>query len=147
MSFRIVKADERHRSEIDRLIKETRIGEGYEADRPVRDFWVAKQGDRVVGCAGVVYFNGIAILTHVAVEAELRRQGIGGALVDKAYDAAQGKGVKVVALITMYYRFNWFKKWGFRTVPRAELPAHIACYPDFTSKRYMKCAVMLSDKR
>ena len=76
----------------------------------------------LVGCAGVVYFNGIAVLTHVAVEAELRRQGIGGALVDKAYDAAKGKGVKVVALITMYYRFNWFKKWGFRTVPRAELP-------------------------
>jgi len=55
-------------------------------------------------------------------------------------------GVKVMALITMYYRFNWFKKWGFRTVPRAKLPDHIACFPDFTSKRYMKCAVMLSDK-
>ena len=74
MNFRIVKADERHRAEIDRLIKETRIGEGDEADRPVRYFWLAKIGNRV------------------------------------------------------------------------EPPECIASFPDFTSKRYMKCAVMLNDK-
>jgi N-acetylglutamate synthase-like GNAT family acetyltransferase len=146
MKYRIIKADERHRAEIDRLIKETRIGEGFEADRPVRHFWLAKMGERIVGCAGLFYFNGVAILTHVAVEADLRKHGVGGALVDKAFADVKQKGVKAIALITMYYRFKWFKKWGFRTSPRADLPEHIRCFPDFTSKRYMKCAVMLNDK-
>ena len=55
---------------------------------------------------------------------------------------AKERGAKIVALVTMYYWFRFYKKRGFRTCPRADLPAVIKDYWMFTAPRYKKCAVM-----
>ena len=145
MKVTIIKADERHRAEIDRLVREAKIGDGMEG--PIRNFWLAKIGDRVVGCAGLEFINDrAAVFTHLVVEKAQRKQGIGSALIEKRFEAARKRGVKALALCTMYYHFNFYKRRGFRTVPRANLPEDIRTFEQFTAKRYMKCAVMLNEK-
>lgn len=141
---RIVRADERHRCNIDHLIHSTHIGDGMSG--LVRGFWCAKVGNRIVGCGGINFINqDTAVLTHIAVEKEFRRQGIGTALISRCLDYARDMKVRHIALITMYYLFRRFKKHGFRVVRRATLTEPLSSYPDFTSKRYMKCAVMRRD--
>jgi N-acetylglutamate synthase-like GNAT family acetyltransferase len=145
MSYKIIKADERHRADLDRLLKLTRIADGF-GTGPVRNFWVAKCDGRVVGCAGMAFIpENAAVFTHLAVEEEYRHRGIGAALTAKRFEEARKRGITTLALITMYYSFNRYKRRGFRTVPRKELRADLLAFPDFTAKRYMKCAVMVND--
>jgi N-acetylglutamate synthase-like GNAT family acetyltransferase len=145
MSYTIIKAGERHRADIDRLLKETRIADGF-GTGPVRNFWVAKCDGRIVGCAGMAFIpDNAAVFTHLAVEEDFRHRGIGAALVATRFEEARKRGITTLALITMYYRFAFYKRRGFRTVPRAELRADLLAFPDFTAQRYKKCAVMVND--
>jgi N-acetylglutamate synthase-like GNAT family acetyltransferase len=144
LKYRIIKANESHREEIDRLIVEAKIGDGFEG--PISNCWVAKIDGRVIGFASLDLINKrAAVFTSLVVEKPYRRHGIGSALIDARFAAARKRGIKVLALITMYYRFAFYKRRGFRTIPRAELPADIATYEQFTAKRYMKCAVMINE--
>jgi N-acetylglutamate synthase-like GNAT family acetyltransferase len=143
MNFKIVKANERHRGDINRLLRETKISNDY--DGPLTNFWVAKVGDRVVGCGGFDVINdSAACLIHLAVEKEFRKQGIASALINKKIEEARKRDIHRLALCTMYYRFNFFKRRGFRVVRRADLPEDLKSYSQFTEKRYMKCAVMVN---
>jgi N-acetylglutamate synthase-like GNAT family acetyltransferase len=145
MALTIIKADERHRGEINRLITGAKIGDGVEG--PIRNFWVARLHGRIVGCAGLDFINArAAVFTHLVVEKDCRRQGIGSALIAKRFEAARKRNISVLTLITMYYHFNFYKRRGFRTIPRKQLPEDIRSYEQFTAKRYMKCAVMINDR-
>lgn len=46
----------------------------------------------------------------------------------------------------MYYHFNRFKRRGFRTYPRKDVPERLMSHPMLTDKRFMKCAVMIKDE-
>jgi N-acetylglutamate synthase-like GNAT family acetyltransferase len=144
VKFQIIKASEKHRAEIDRLCRETRISDGFEGQ--VRNFWVAKVGDRIVGCAGMEFINKrAAVYTTLAVEEAMRHNGIGAALTAKRLEHARKRNVQMLLLITMYYHFNRYKRRGFRTIPRKELPEDVRSFEQFTAKHYMKCAVMIND--
>lgn len=144
MSLTICRADKRHLSDINRLIVETKIGEPM--DNLDGKFWFMKVNNRVVACVGIKIINeNIAILIHLAVEKPYRRQGIGMALFNHAINHLRAQGITTVALITMYYHFNRFKKRGFKTMPRKLLPELIKGHWMFTSKRYMKCAAMIQN--
>ena len=56
---------------------------------------------------------------------------------------AKEKGAKTIAFVTMYYLFRFYKKRGFKTRKRAELPENVKDYWMFTVQRYKKCAVMI----
>ena len=144
MRIRIIKADERHRSDINRLIKDAKIGSPLSRkDFAGEDFWAARINGKIVACAGLDFHGrDTAILTTLVVEKELRHQGIGSALIQKRLAVARERGAKIAALVTMYYWFRFYKKRGFRTCPRAGLPAVIKDYWMFTTPRYKKCAVM-----
>ena len=142
MNFKIIKAREEHRKDISRLLRTTRIGSFGKHER-IKNFWVVKMNDRIVACAGLDFFDKeIAIFTHLAVEKEFRHQGIGSALIRLRMDKAKKRGAKILAFVTMYYWFRFYKKRGFRTCPRKNLSENIKNYWMFTAKRYMKCAVM-----
>jgi N-acetylglutamate synthase-like GNAT family acetyltransferase len=145
VKFQIIRANESHRKEINRLLQATRIS-SHRIQGPIRNFWMAKVGDRFVGCAGMDFISKeVGVLTHLAVEKEYRHNGIGAALVAKRFAYAKQRGVKVMTLITMYYRFNFYKRRGFRTIPRPNLPVDIRAYAQFTAQEYMKCAVMINE--
>ena len=140
--YKIVRADERHRKDINRMIRGAWLGPGLSKDEPVQNFWVVKDKGVVIACAGMDFHNDAAILTYIVVAEEYRHRGIGARLVAHRLNIARERGIKTVALATMYYRFNFYKKRGLHTCPRKNLPANIKEYPMFTDPRYMKCAVM-----
>lgn len=144
MRIVIVAANERHRSAINRLLWSTKIGPSYGREASLKNIWVAKGGRRVIGFQAVDFWrHGAAILVGGAVEKEYRRQGVGSLLMGRALKEARKRKVSIVALLTMYYWFRFCKKRGFQTCPRKNLPDAVATYPQFTSRRYMKCAVMI----
>ena len=145
IAFKIVRADSRHKPEIDRLIREAKIGDGW-GDGPVSNCWVVRVGDKIVGCAALEFINERAVaLTSCVVEKPYRKHGIGAALVAKRLEVARNKGCTVAALVTMYYLFRHYKNLGFVTRPRKELAADLASYHQFTAERYKKCAVMVNE--
>lgn len=141
--YRTIKADEKHRKDINRLIQQAKIGSGFGEEEPVKNFWIVKNPDgKVVACCGLEFYNGNAMLTSLVVEKDHRHQGIGSALISHRLGIARKRKARLVALVTMYYHFNFYKRRGFRTCPRANLPESIKNYHQFTAKRYKKCAVM-----
>ena len=138
MKIKIVKADERHRKDINRLIREAN-NEDQELKKQE-----AKLDDKIVGCAGLNFVgNKSAIFTHLVVEREYRHRGIGSALIVYRKRIAKEHDTDTLALITMYYHFNFYKRRGFKVVKRADLPNHLKNYWMFTAERYKKCAVLL----
>ena len=142
MNFTIHKADKRHLADINRLIVGARIGSRMSALEG--HFWFARADGRIVGCMGVEVIDANAtVLTHLAVEEEYRKQGIGMTLFNHAIEYVRDSGAITIGFITMYYHFNRFKKRGFKTCPRKFLVEPIKSHWMFTAKRYMKCAAMV----
>jgi len=140
--YRIIRADRRHIPDINRLIKEAKLGDGFEINRPIKNFWIVRVNKIIIACAGMDFYGDSAILTYCVVEKSFRHQGIARSLINHRIDVALNNQKKIVALATMYYTYNLYKKWGFRSCPREYLPESIRDYWQFTSKRYKKCGVM-----
>lgn len=142
MKFRIQQADQRHLADINRLILGAKL-----IDEPLEKvgehYWFVRIHGVIVACAALDFYgeNGV-ILTHLVVDKAYRHQEIGTALIAHRMRIAQKGGMRIVALATMYYLFNFYKKRGFKTCPRKYLPNSIKNYWEFTSSRYKKCAVM-----
>ena len=146
MDYKIVKAQKEHLPEIERLIISTRISEGLNEQDKTAKFWVAIKDKRVIGCGGFNLIDSKNVyLTHLAVEKDLRRKGVGMSIFGKLMEEAEKLKAETVSFITMYYHFNKFKKRGFRTIPRKELNEPLRSYPLYTSPRYKKCAVMIKE--
>jgi N-acetylglutamate synthase-like GNAT family acetyltransferase len=142
----IRKADKRHLNDINRLITEAKIGTPI--NKLYGNFWFIRIDKKIVACVGVeIIGNNSAILTYLAVTKECRKQGIGMTLHNHVVQFCKERGIKTIAFITMYYHFNRFKKRGFKTCPRKELPDQIKNYWMFTEKRYMKCAAMIQKEK
>lgn len=142
MQLKILRADNRHLKDINRLIRGAKIGDGIK--KPVKNFWIARLNKKIVGCAGLdLIGNKSAIFTHLVVAKKFRHQGIGLALINHRKRVARQRRANVLALITMYYYYNFYKRRGFKVVKRADLPEHLKNYWMFTAKRYKKCAVMI----
>ena len=142
MDVKIVKADERHRKDINRLMRSAKIG-CFGKNESIKNSWFVRHGGEIIACA-TLDFHGpdVAILYGIAVRREFRHRGIGSRLIQHRMNVAGTRGAKIVALATMYYHFNFYKRRGFRTCPRAKLPESVKNYWMFTAKRYKKCAVM-----
>lgn len=139
----VVRADSRHKDEINRLIREANIGPGLRG--PVsKNTWVAKIDGRVVGFAEMEFISWeVAILKGIVVEREFRHRGIGSALINHRMNIARQRGVKIPALCTMFYTFHIYRRFGFETCKRKYLPEPLRSYRQFTMQRYKKCAVMV----
>ncbi len=144
MNFTIHRADKRHLPEINRLVTETKISDPMESLDGV--FWFARAEGRIVACGGVQLIGSeTGIVVQLAVEKPFRKKGICISILKKIDEYVKERGVKTLALATMYYLYNFFKKRGYRTIPRAGLPDHLKNYSMFVEKRYMKCGVMIRE--
>ncbi|MDP3697270.1 MAG: GNAT family N-acetyltransferase [Candidatus Taylorbacteria bacterium] len=142
--YKIIRADERHRRDINRLIREANTGSGLSDNEPVKNLWVIRNNDgKVIACCGLDFYNDTAILNTLVVAKKYQRRGIGSHLIRHRLKLAGKSGAKIAALCTMFYTFHVYRKHGFETCKRKNLPESIKNYPQFTAKRYKKCAVML----
>ncbi len=87
----------------------------------LRDFWVAEDKKKVVGCAALhISWDTLAEVKSVAVARSKQKKGFGRILVSACLNEAKEMGAKKVFVLT--YKPEYFKKFGFKRVKHANLP-------------------------
>jgi len=95
----------------------------------LRDYFVARSGIRVVGCAALhVMWSDLAEVKSVAISEASQRSGIGSRLVDACLAEAREIGLPTVFCLT--YKPAFFERFGFVQVDKMELPRKVwtECY-------------------
>ena len=95
----------------------------------IRDYFVVKQGERMIACAALhVMWSDLAEIKSVAVAEDSQRQGIGDQLVEACLKEARELGMPTVFCLT--YKPAFFEKFGFSQLDKMELPRKVwtECY-------------------
>ncbi|MFC2020784.1 N-acetyltransferase [Chloroflexota bacterium] len=95
----------------------------------VRDYFIVKDGERVIACAALhVNWSDLAEIKSVAVAEDRQRQGIGDQLIKACLEDAKGLGVPTVFCLT--YKPGFFERFGFSQLDKMELPHKVwnECY-------------------
>ncbi len=114
----------------------------------LRDFFVVREGDRVLGCAALhINWSDLAEVKSVAVAGEAQGKGIGADLVRACLKEARGLGIPTVFCLTL--RPHFFEALGFTRVDRMELPRKVwtECYrcPKFPDCDEVALIIHLTD--
>jgi amino-acid N-acetyltransferase len=113
------------------LLTEARLPlDGAEAHLP--DFVLALRGDELIGCVGIERYGETALLRSVAVRDGERGTGVGRQLVAEALQRAHSGGMRSVVLFTETAR-DYFPRFGFRAITRAEVPEAVKASVEFTT--------------
>jgi len=99
-----------------------------EHDGPL--FWRFERDDVPVGFAGIEVHGTDALLRSLITLPPLRRQGIGGAMIDKMEVEARARGASAIYLLTNNAE-AFFTKRGYAPCGRNGVPAAIAATPQF----------------
>lgn len=90
----------------------------------VRDFYVVRSGEDVIGCAALhVFWLDLAEIKGVAVVEEMQNQGVGAVIIEACVDEAKNLGINTIFCLT--YRPGFFERFGFSQVDKKELPHKI----------------------
>jgi len=92
---------------------------------------VAREGQRIVGCAVLEPYGGAALLRSVAVEPSCRGLGLGQQLTDAVLELARVRHIRTVYLLTETAA-NFFAKWGFQPVARSSVDGRVKGSIEFT---------------
>ena len=95
----------------------------------IRDYFVVRDGDKVVGCAALhVSWEDTAEIRSVAVVDESQRQGVGVELVEACLAESRELGIATIFCLT--YKPEYFKRFSFSQVDKMELPRKVwtECY-------------------
>ena len=95
----------------------------------IRDYFVIRQGERVIACAALhVAWSDLAEIKSVAVAEDNQEQGVGAQLVDACLREARELGIPTVFCLT--YKPAFFEKFGFYQLDKMELPRKVwtECY-------------------
>jgi amino-acid N-acetyltransferase len=94
------------------------LSELYEA---IRDFYICEDDGRLIGTAALhIVWEDLAEIRSVAVAEDAGRGGVGTQLVQACIDEATVLGLKRLFCLT--YKPDFFGRFGFRIVDKAELP-------------------------
>ena len=95
----------------------------------IRDYFVVRQGERVIACAALhVMWSDLAEIKSVAVAEGSQGQGIGDQLVETCLKEAKELGMPTVFCLT--YKPAFFERLGFSQLDKMELPRKVwgECY-------------------
>jgi amino-acid N-acetyltransferase len=95
----------------------------------IRDYFVVREGDKIVACVALhVSWSDLSEIKSLAVSKSSQKQGIGTALVKKCIEEARGLGIPTIFCLT--YKPEFFRKHGFKSVDKSQLPRKIwgECY-------------------
>jgi amino-acid N-acetyltransferase len=114
-----------HCAEKDEMLPRS-LSELYEN---IRDCFVAKDGDKLLGCVALhVFWSDLAEIRSLAVAEDSRDKGLGAELVKACMEEANELGITTVFCLT--YHPDLFKKFDFKQVDKMELPRKVwtECY-------------------
>ncbi|MBI2287591.1 MAG: N-acetyltransferase [Chloroflexi bacterium] len=108
----------------------------------IRDFFVVREGERVIACAALhVNWADLAEIKAVAVAEESQRKGVGDQLIAACLEEARELGIPTVFCLT--YKPVFFERFGFTQVDKMELPQKVwnECYrcPKFPNCDEIAC--------
>lgn len=90
----------------------------------LRDFFVIREGDEVVGCVALhICWSDLVEIKALAVSEKWQNKGVGKALVEACLQEAKGLGIPTVFCLT--YRPGFFQQFGFHEVDRMSLPRKV----------------------
>lgn len=90
----------------------------------IRDFWVCEGNGGTIGCVALhVTWEDLAEVKSLAVKEEYKKRGIGKNLLNECIQDAKKLGVKKIFALS--YMPEYFKKFGFKEVPKEKLPHKI----------------------
>ena len=95
----------------------------------VRDYFVIKDGERLVACAALhVSWLDLAEIKSVAVAEDRQRLRAGTQLIEACLEEAKELGIPTIFCLT--YKPAFFEKFGFSRVDKMELPRKVwaECY-------------------
>ncbi|MFB0559339.1 MAG: N-acetyltransferase [Dehalococcoidales bacterium] len=95
----------------------------------IRDYFVVKQGKRVIACAALhVNWLDLGEIKSVAVAEDSQRQGIGDQLIEACLKEAKELGIPTIFCLT--YKPAFFEKLGFSQIDKMKLPHKVwsECY-------------------
>jgi amino-acid N-acetyltransferase len=93
---------------------------------------VAQQDGQVIGSVALELFGQDALLRSVAVDEEVRNEGVGRQLVCSALDLAEGHNVRRVFLLTETAEC-YFGRLGFRPIERGQIDSPVQLSVEFAS--------------
>lgn len=115
------------RAALGELLRACALPDDIDEQFPVA-YVVAREGDAIVGCAGLEVHGRSGLLRSVAVRASRQGAGIGRALVEERLTSA--RGLERVYLLTTTTA-DWFRKLGFVDTARADAPPAIRASSQF----------------
>ena len=107
---------------------------------------VARGDGRVVGSAALELYGPAALLRSVAVRRDLRRTGLGRRLTEAALQLSRHLDVEEAYLLTETAD-HFFPRFGFRPIPRSEVPRSVRSSIEFTSACPAGARAMVLDLR
>ncbi len=94
-----------------------------------RDYFVYRQGKRVLACAALhIIWSDLAEIKSVAVAKEHQKQGLGTMLVEACLQEAMTLGIPTIFCLT--YQPSFFTRFGLSEIDKMELPRKVwtECY-------------------
>ncbi len=95
----------------------------------IRDFFVVREGDKVIACAALhISWSDLAEVKALAVAEDIQKQGVGAQLIEACLKEAMELGIPTVFALT--YKPAFFEKLGFSRVDKMKLPRKVwtECY-------------------
>ena len=90
----------------------------------IRDYFVIKDGDKVLACASLhVSWEDIAEIRSVAVGKDAQGKGLGAMLVEACLEEARELGIQTVFCFT--YQPEFFRRHRFVDIDKMELPRKV----------------------
>lgn len=112
------------------LLKEVNLPVEGVADH-LRYFFVAQEGHRIVGCAGIEIYKDVGLIRSVAIHPSFQGHGLGRKLVERIHSFAIQKDLKEIYLITDTAK-QFFAKLSYVVIPRDHVDPKIKQSIEFT---------------
>ena len=125
------EADTGDMDEIRRLLERNGLPTA-DLDRSQPFFLVAREGETLLGAAGLEVYGATGLLRSIVVADSQRGKGLGRGLVDSIEKAARKKGLQELVLLTETAR-DFFATLGYADIARDRAPAAVRESAEFRS--------------
>ncbi len=90
----------------------------------MRDFFVVRDGEKLVACAALrIFWSDLAEVRAVCVAEEIQDKGAGALLIRACLEEARSMGIESIFCLT--YMPGFFERFGFRQIDKNELPRKV----------------------
>jgi amino-acid N-acetyltransferase len=138
----IVRADAADLNEVLALLEEVDLPKEGVAEH-FGEFFVARDGDKLVGCVGQERYGNVALLRSLAVSPSSQRSGLGQALTTRLLDEARANGVREFVLLTTTARDFFARHFGFSEAERSQFKEAFANSQEWHLPRCSSAACLL----